>query len=78
MIIMIVIIIIHIVTINVITNIVLLLLLCAAGSGLAADISLGAANGAAAVQYVCQMVAAAPPLRVLVLVIKALLKVSPA
>ncbi|KAL0040123.1 hypothetical protein WJX79_007645 [Trebouxia sp. C0005] len=44
------------------------------GSGLAADISLGAANGAAAVQYVCQMVAAAPPLRVLVLVIKALLK----
>ena len=51
---------------------------CAAGSGLAADISLGAVNGAAAVRYVCQMVAAAPPLRVLVLVIKALLKVSPA
>ena len=50
---------------------------CAAGSGLAADISLGAVNGAAAVQYVCQMVAAAPPLRVLVLVVKALLKVSP-
>ena len=49
---------------------------CAAGSGLAADISLGAVNGAAAVQYVCQMVTAAPPLRVLVLVIKALLKVS--
>lgn len=47
-----------------------------AGSGLAADISLGAVNGAAAVQYVCQMVSAAPPLRVLVLVIKALLKVS--
>ncbi|KAL0044929.1 hypothetical protein WJX82_002262 [Trebouxia sp. C0006] len=44
------------------------------GSGLAADISLGAVNGAAAVQYVCQMVAAAPPLRVLVLVVKALLK----
>ncbi|KAL0029353.1 hypothetical protein WJX77_001697 [Trebouxia sp. C0004] len=44
------------------------------GCGLAADISLGAANGAAAVQYVCQMIAAAPPLRVLVLVIKALLK----
>ena len=45
------------------------------GPGLAADISLGAVNGAAAVQFVCQMVAAAPPLRVLVLAIKALLKV---
>ena len=47
-----------------------------AGPGLAADISLGAVNGAAAVQNVCQMVATAPPLRVLVLAIKALLKVT--
>lgn len=49
---------------------------CAVGSGLAADISLGAVNGAAAVKFVRQMAAAAPPLRVLVLVIKALLKVG--
>ena len=46
------------------------------GPGLAADISLGAVNGAAAVQNVCQMVATAPPLRVLVLAVKALLKVN--
>ncbi|KAL3151268.1 hypothetical protein ABBQ38_013107 [Trebouxia sp. C0009 RCD-2024] len=44
------------------------------GAGLAADISLGAVNGAAAVKFVRQMAAAAPPLRVLVLTIKALLK----
>ncbi|KAL3160428.1 hypothetical protein ABBQ32_010750 [Trebouxia sp. C0010 RCD-2024] len=44
------------------------------GSGLAADISLGAVNGAAAVKLVRQMAAAAPPLRVLVLTIKAMLK----
>lgn len=49
---------------------------CAVGSGLAADISLGAVNGAAAVKFVRQMAAAAPPLRVLVLIIKALLKVG--
>lgn len=47
-----------------------------AGSGLAADISLGAVNGAVTVKLVRQMVAAAPPLRALVLVIKALLKVG--
>ena len=46
-----------------------------AGSGLAADISLGAVNGAAAVQYVRNMVQAAPPLKTLVLFVKALLKV---
>ena len=46
------------------------------GGGLAADISLGAVNGAAAVQYVRNMVQAAPPLKVLVLFIKALLKVQ--
>lgn len=52
-------------------------LLCGgAGAGLAADISLGAVNGAAAVKFVRQMAAAAPPLRVLVLTIKALLKVA--
>lgn len=45
------------------------------GSGLAADISLGAVNGAAAVQYVRNMVQAAPPLKTLVLFVKSLLKV---
>lgn len=45
------------------------------GGGLAADISLGAINGAAAVPYVHSMIQAAPPLKCLVLFIKALLKV---
>ena len=53
------------------------LCLCA-GGGLAVDISLGAVNGAAAVQYVRNMVTAAPPLKVLVLFTKALLKVQAA
>lgn len=46
------------------------------GPVLAADISLATANGAAAVYYVARQLTAIPPLRPLVLVVKALLKVS--
>ena len=44
------------------------------GSGLAADISLGAANGVRAVVYVQRQLAAMPQLRPLVLVVKAFLR----
>ena len=45
-----------------------------AGGGLAADISLGAANGCQAVVYVKRQLAAMPQLRPLVLVVKAFLR----
>lgn len=45
-----------------------------AGGGLAADISLGTANGARAVFYVCSQLQALPALRPLVLAVKAFLR----
>jgi DNA polymerase sigma len=49
-------------------------LLTPAGDGLAADISMGAENGAQAVDFVRRQVLAVPPLRPLCLVIKAFLR----
>ena len=47
---------------------------CKLRLGVQVDVSLGAANGAAAVEYVQRQVVALPPLRPLVLVVKAVLK----
>lgn len=49
---------------------------CPAGGGLPADISLAAANGAAAVQLIKDHIQSMPCLKPLVLVLKAFLKVS--
>ena len=49
---------------------------CYAGGGLPADISLAAANGAAAVQLIKDHIQSMPCLKPLVLVLKAFLKVS--
>ena len=49
-------------------------LLLPEGNGLAADLTLGAENGAAAVDFVRRQVLAVPPLRPLCLAIKAFLR----
>ena len=49
---------------------------CPAGGGLPADISLAAANGAAAVQLIKDHIQSMPCLKPLVLVLKAFLKVN--
>lgn len=55
-------------------NVALLRPLAPAGGGLAADISLGAENGAQAVDFVRRQVLAVPPLRPLCLAVKAFLR----